>query len=104
MRISDWSSDVCSSDLFARFEHLHHDVAAADEFTLHIELRDRGPIGKALDPLADLHVLKHVHPFIWDAAMLENGDCTAGKAALREQRGSLHEQDDIVAGNDVGNA
>src|SRR3546814_7332080 len=113
MRISDWSSDVCSSDLrmvplpvpgrigdgssptqsrqtksppapkhrwalylrdaalfgarrdavhqrvqFARFPHLHHNVAAADEFALHIELRDRRPVGKFLDALTDFHVLQ----------------------------------------------
>src|SRR3546814_1276338 len=43
---------------FARFPHLHHNIAAADEFALHIELRDRRPVGKFLDALADFHVLR----------------------------------------------
>src|SRR3546814_12097078 len=107
MRISDWSSDVCSSDpdeptrarlalpascdkdainrnsqaahdasaslragrnavhqlmQFAGFPHLHHDVGAADELALHIELRDRRPVGIVLDALTDFHVLQHVRP------------------------------------------
>src|SRR3546814_19734735 len=34
MRISDWSSDVCSSDLRARLEGLHWDVLEQDRVVL----------------------------------------------------------------------
>ena len=40
--------------------HLAHDVAAADELAVHVELRDRGPVGVLLDAFADLGVLQHV--------------------------------------------
>src|SRR3546814_3819100 len=56
---------------FARFPHLHHNIAAADEFALHIELRDRRPVGKFLDALADFHVLQHIDGFISHAEPIE---------------------------------
>src|SRR3546814_14514931 len=31
MRISDWSSDVCSSDLFAAFEKIEHPAGRGDQ-------------------------------------------------------------------------
>src|SRR3546814_7169390 len=40
MRISDWSSDVCSSDL--RQRRLHRAVAAIDDEHLRLHPRDRG--------------------------------------------------------------
>ena len=87
---------------FARLEHFHHDVAAADEFALHVKLGDRRPVRERLDALADFHVLQHVHAFVLDAQMIEDGDGLAGKAALREQRRPLHEQDDVIGVDDVG--
>src|SRR3546814_1094974 len=53
MRISDWSSDVCSSDL------------------------------------------QHVNAFIINAQVIQNSDGAAGKATLRKQRRSLHEQHNV---------
>src|SRR5881398_4116025 len=44
----------------AAFEHLHHDVGAADELALDVKLGDRRPVGIFLDALADLRVLEHV--------------------------------------------
>src|SRR6185437_15517561 len=85
----------------AAFEHLHHDVGSADELALHVELRNRRPVGIFLDCLADLRVLEHVHRFVARAEPLENGDCAARKAALREQRRPLHEQDDVVVLHDL---
>ena len=41
-------------------EHLAHDVRAADELALHIELGDGRPVGEGLDALAQLVVLQHV--------------------------------------------
>lgn len=48
---------------FARLEHLADDVAAADEFALHTELRDRRPIGVILDALTQINAFEHVDVF-----------------------------------------
>src|SRR3546814_6892777 len=61
MRISDWSSDVCSSDL----------------------------------SLTDFLILQHVNAFIINAKVIQNSDGAAGKATLRKQRRSLHEQHNV---------
>src|SRR5258706_2368887 len=87
----------------ARFVHFHHDVGAADEFALHIELGDCRPIGERLDPLAHTLILEHVDAFEIDVEVVEDGDSTAGKAALREQRAALHEQQHITLADQIGN-
>src|SRR3546814_9685403 len=47
MRISDWSSDVCSSDLVREVEHaLLADVHAVDDPKLHPGVRDIPPLEK----------------------------------------------------------
>src|SRR3546814_19836967 len=48
MRISDWSSDVCSSDLGASFEHLLTEIEL-EIFYGHtdIGLRDTQPLGRS---------------------------------------------------------
>jgi hypothetical protein len=57
----------------ARLVHLHHDVRAADEFAVDVELRDGRPVGEVLDALADLLILQHVDGFqVVDAAGLED--------------------------------
>src|ERR1044072_209994 len=40
-------------------KHFAHDVATADKFALHVELRDRWPIGIGLDAVPDFVGLKH---------------------------------------------
>src|SRR3546814_12238121 len=54
MRISDWSSDVCSSDLVQaqRRHHAQADVAAADVADVADRFLQRS---QALDDLADFH-------------------------------------------------
>src|SRR3546814_9673873 len=48
MRISDWSSDVCSSDLVALLlEHGHHGIGVADGVDLARAQRRQGPGGDA---------------------------------------------------------
>ena len=37
-----------------------HDVAAADEFTVDVELRDGGPVGVFFDALADGFIFEDV--------------------------------------------
>src|SRR5437868_11729446 len=70
----------------AGLEHLHHDVAAADELALHIELGNGRPVGIGLDAVPDLRILQHVHGLEGDAEMVEDRHRTAGEAALREER------------------
>ncbi|KAG5717687.1 hypothetical protein E4T56_gene1843 [Termitomyces sp. T112] len=84
--------------------HFHHDVAAAQKFALHIELGDGRPIRIGLDALTDFHVLQHVNRMIGHAQMFENGNRAAGKTTLREKRGALHEQHDIIRVHNIGNA
>src|SRR5688572_11046207 len=43
-----------------RLEHLAHDVAAADELALHVQLGDGGAVAEALDAVAQGLVLQHV--------------------------------------------
>ena len=45
---------------FAGLKHFHHDVAAADEGLVDVELGDRRPVAEALDAFADLRILNHV--------------------------------------------
>src|SRR4051794_40265307 len=47
--------------------HLHHDVGAADELALYIELRHGRPVRIFLHPLADLGILEDVDGFEADA-------------------------------------
>src|SRR5688572_31202335 len=55
----------------ASLEHLAHDVAAADELALHIELRNGRPAGEVLDALAQAGVGQHVDALELDAHLRE---------------------------------
>ena len=57
-----------------------------------------------LDALADFRVLEDVDRLIFGAEPVEDRDRAARKAALREQRGALHEQHHVVALDDVADA
>jgi hypothetical protein len=83
----------------ARLEHLAHDIAAADEFALDIELRDRRPVGVFLDALAKLGVFENVDPFEGRADLVEDLHHLAGKAAHRKLRRAFHEQHDRIFGD-----
>src|SRR5688572_19650450 len=72
---------------FAGLEHLAHDVAAADELALHVELRDRRPVRVVLYPLAQIGGGEHVDALVVDAEVVEDLDDLAGEAALRKARG-----------------
>src|SRR3546814_7672458 len=56
MRISDWSSDVCSSDLFeADFQHVvGHCLDLVDHAQLDLEVVAAGAAYRRLEPLRDL--------------------------------------------------
>ena len=76
----------------AGLEHLAHDVRTADQFALHIELRDGRPVGKHLDPLAQVVVLQHVDADERNAEVVENLHGHRGEPAPRVLRLALHEQ------------
>src|SRR6185503_14658772 len=81
----------------ARLVHLAHDVAAADELAVHVELRDRGPVRVLLDALADLLVLQHVDgEDLFRAAHLEELRGRGREAAHRLLGVALHVEDDGV--------
>src|SRR5579883_571454 len=79
-------------DQLTGLEHLANNIAAADEFALHIELRDGRPVGEFLDPLAQARVAQHVDAFERDAEMVQQLDHGSGEAALRKDGRALHEQ------------
>src|SRR4029079_11681039 len=47
----------------ARAVHLANDVAAADEFTFDIKLRNCRPLAEFLDTLPEARIGKHIKPF-----------------------------------------
>src|SRR5690606_10150271 len=82
---------------FARLEHLAHDVTAADEFALDVELRDGRPVRILLDALTQLIGSAYVDALVVDADVIEDLNNLAGETALREAWRSLHEEHDLVA-------
>ncbi len=79
---------------FAGAIHLGHDVAAADELALDVELRVGGPVRVRLERLAQLRLLEDVDVAV---ARLERAQGARGlrrESALREVRRALHEQHD----------
>src|SRR3546814_18219243 len=92
MRISDWSSDVCSSDLDARAGGIDRHAAQLCR-TLDHHLRDRGLWQRLEDELADLQILDQhaaiVLPFGEPAAVPGAVDLQAQADRIRseERRG-----------------
>jgi len=84
----------------ARLVHLLHDVRAADELAVDVELRDGRPVGEFLDALADVRVLQHVDAEeLLHAAGIERLHRERGKAALRELGRALHVEHHRVGGD-----
>src|SRR5262249_47620919 len=77
-------------------KHLAHDVAAADELALHIELGDRRPVRVGLYALTQLVRFEHVQPFEGHAEVIENLHHLTRKTAHRELRCAFHKQHDVV--------
>ena len=73
-------------------EHLLDDVAAADEFPIDVELRNRRPVGEPLDAFADPLVLEHVERRVVRHQGVQDADGGGGEAALRLHPRALHEQ------------
>jgi hypothetical protein len=77
--------------------HFAHDVAAAHELALDIELRDRRPIREFLDSISDLAVGEHVDRFVFADQLVQNPGDGGGEAAARRKGRSLHEKDNGIA-------
>ena len=71
--------------------------APADEFALHVKLRDGRPIGIGFDAFAQIVRFEHVQPLVGHAEVIEDLHHLPGKSAHRELRGALHEQHHVVA-------
>src|SRR5271167_3260543 len=71
---------------FTGLVYLADDVAAADELALDVELRDRRPVRKFLDSLADSRIGKDVDAFELDPKVAQDLNHCRGEAALRKDR------------------
>lgn len=89
---------------FAGLKHLHHDVAAADEGLVDVELWDRWPVAEALDAFANLRILNHVDRVEFCAALLQDGDRASRESAHWELWRAFHEEHDLVGVEDLLNA
>ena len=67
-------------------EHFAHDVASADEFSLDVELRDRGPVGEDLDAIPQFGRVVHIERPVRDPDVFENLDQLTRKSALWKLR------------------
>src|SRR3546814_10962360 len=96
MRISDWSSDVCSSDLRARLAH-PGEAAVAAEHPLHVarnlELAGRHAVHGGDAPaqhgdllqLADAGEALHQRIEVLDLVRLDVDEVEIGRASCRER-------------------
>jgi len=80
----------------ARAVHLANDVAAADEFTFDIKLRNCRPLAEFLDTLPEARIGQHINAFELDAELAQHLHNRGGEAALREDRAALHVKDDVI--------
>ena len=81
---------------FPRSEHLRHDVTAAYEFAVDVQLRNRRPIRVILDTLAQFFGLVDIVRSERNAEMVEYPDDLRRKSTSRRRRCALHEQKDLV--------
>jgi hypothetical protein len=84
--------------LAARVQLLH-DVAAALELAVHVELRDGRPVRELLDALSDLPVREHVE-LAYDGAGDRGSTRPGPRSALRRVGAPLHEEHDTVGPDD----
>jgi hypothetical protein len=80
---------------------LRHDVTAADELAVHVELRNRGPRRELFDAFAHLGIGEHVHVGEGLAHFLQSLHHARGEAALREVFRPFHEENDFVLTNRI---
>ena len=85
----------------ARFKHLSHDIGPTNEFLVHVELGNGGPVAVVLDALANLGVGQDVHRLELDTERLQRAQGSGAEATLWHLLVPLHEQDDLVFADDV---
>jgi hypothetical protein len=81
---------------FATGVKLPDDVRTADQFALHVQLRDRRPVAVGLDALADLRVVQHVDRVVVRQQFIKRVGGGGRKAAHRLLPVALHEQHHAV--------
>ena len=79
---------------FSTVIHRLHDVGAADQFAVHVQLRDRRPSAVGLDALADFRVGEHVDARVIAEQFIECAGGGRRKSAARRLRRAFHEQHD----------
>ena len=79
-----------------RLMHLGHDVATADELSVHVELRVSGPIRIFLQSLAYFRIRQDVEGLEGDPFFFEDLHDGIREAAGRKLPGSLHEEHHLV--------
>lgn len=72
------------------------DVASSEELAVDVELREGGPAGVLLEPLAERLVGEHVERLEGHVQRPEYLHHRVGESALREVLGPLHEQHHLV--------
>ena len=83
--------------------HLLHYVAATNELTLHVELRDSGPVGELLDSIAYLLIGQYVNIFpVIHTIELEDLSCIVAETASGHLFVPFHEEDDVVLRDQLG--
>lgn len=77
--------------------HRHQNIAPPNKLPINIELRNRGPITKLLDPLPQVLILQDIERGEFgrvDSLESENLDRGAAEAALGRFGRAFHEEDD----------
>ena len=82
--------------------HLGHDVAAADQLALDEQLGDRRPVRDRAQLLADARIREDVDRRVGRAERVQGGDRAGAEAAHGLLRAALHEEDDFVLGDGLG--
>lgn len=89
---------------FVLLVHFDQDVGAADEFPVHIDLGNRGPVRVCLNALTDFLVREHIKGFKGHAELVENLNNIVGEATLGHEFIALHEDHDFIVRNQLGDA
>jgi hypothetical protein len=84
-------------------EHLQCNIVATDQFTVHINLRERWPVCKTWQVLENLRISQHVNVRKFDITGLQHLYSAAGITAHRHLRRAFHENDDRIAINRLFN-
>ncbi|EIL87179.1 hypothetical protein UU5_19211 [Rhodanobacter sp. 115] len=81
---------------FAAAVHLADDVGAADQLTLHVQLRNGRPAAEFLDAFADFRIVQHVDGVVIRQQLVERVGRGGRETAHRLLAVALHEQHHAV--------